>query len=593
MTRISLFALVPPLEREINLILNNEQISSALNKIHDQTGLVFSYQANLISGASPVTAMMKRKTVREALSIILPKHITYKSRSNYIILKNKPPETNVKVTQISGYVYDQKTEEKVPNVTIFDKESLQSVTTDEYGFYSIAVPVNNLSITINKENYKDTVIAVSEAREKGTLNISIKRMNDVIHGRDSLYLKEKLSEVNALTKKVFKKAKGYINSVNVKDTIQRNFQVSVFPFVGTNHRLSGSVYNHISLNVYGGYARGLNGFEAGGIFNVEKENVRGFQVAGLLNIVGDSLKGTQAAGLINITGNSAEGFQAAGLMNINEGRQKGFQAAGLMNISGKTTGTSAAGMMNIARNVKGVQLAGMANISDTLHGAAIAGMFNKTGRSVNGVQLAGMFNSADLGTTRAQIAGLFNKASFVRGVQIAPFNFADTASGVPLGLLSFVKKGLHQMEISADEVCYTNLSFRTGVQKFYNIVSVGMNFGPTAPLWQIGYGAGTSFRIKNKLNSDVTITGHHLSKGGFYIAASDLYRLYLGLEYKIGKKFSIAGGPTLNWYFADALPEAYKVTYRHIGPSPLYDRTDSDDYNNKVWIGWRCALRFF
>src|SRR5436190_19500492 len=88
LTQVPLLAMVPPLEREINLVLNNEQVSSALNKIHDQTGLVFSYQANLISGASPVTAMMKRKTVREALSIILPKNITYKSRSNYIILKN-------------------------------------------------------------------------------------------------------------------------------------------------------------------------------------------------------------------------------------------------------------------------------------------------------------------------------------------------------------------------------------------------------------------------------------------------------------------------------------------------------------------------
>ena len=73
--------------------------------------------------------------------------------------------------------------------------------------------------------------------------------------------------------------------------------------------MSGAVYNRVSLNILGGYARGLKGVEFAGWFNIERENVEGLQFAGLFNAVGDTVKGMQFAGLFNRLAKS--GFKLA------------------------------------------------------------------------------------------------------------------------------------------------------------------------------------------------------------------------------------------------------------------------------------------
>jgi hypothetical protein len=588
----SFFAIVPPLEREINLSVSNEEITRVLDKIEEQTSLVFSYNSKLLNGIAPVSLQLRHKTVREALALILPKSIIYKSKNNYIILKEKPEEKNPKKTEISGYVYDKTTEKKLADVTIYDKESLQSVTTDEYGFYSISVPSSNEKITVNKENYKDTTLSLSDVRESKIHNITIDPLSDSQRKRDSTYWKDRIKSMGAYTTQLFRKFKGYVNTINITDTINRKFQVSVFPFIGTNHKLSGNVINRLSFNIYGGFARGVNGFEIGGLFNIDRENVKGVQMAGIFNIVGDSVKGTQLASYFNITGNAMIGFQGAGLMNLNSGTQKGMQAAGLMNFNRKSaSGASIAGLLNITNSARGSQIAGLGNMNDTLNGIAFAGLFNVSANGGRVGQVAGLFNKQKEGSTYVQVAGLFNSTHYLKGVQIAPFNYADSAKGVPIGFLSFVKKGVHQIELNGDELFHLNLSFRTGVPVFYNIFSIGFQQGSHKNLWQVGYGAGTSFKIKNKWRSDVTLSMHHVSSGSFYFATSELYRLYWGVEYKASRKFSISAGPTFNLYLSDALLPDYQ-TYNNIMPYKSFDMTNSNDFNLKGWIGGRIALRF-
>src|SRR5690606_9748674 len=112
-----------------------------------------------------------------------------------------------------------------------------------------------------------------------------------------------------------------------------------------------------------------------------------------------------------------------------------------------------------------------------------------------------------------QISGFFNAARHSKGLQLAILNFADSSSGVPLGVFSFIKSGIHQVEISGDEAFYTNLSFRTGVKKFYNQISVGMQPGDGDLLWQIGYGIGSSVGITEKIAAEINLSTHHVSMG--------------------------------------------------------------------------------
>jgi len=158
-----------------------------------------------------------------------------------------------------------------------------------------------------------------------------------------------------------------------------------------------------------------------------------------------------------------------------------------------------------------------------------------------------------------------------------------------MGLFSFVKKGVHQIELGADELSPLNISFRTGVPSFYNIFSFSLVKGNDYS--QFGYGVGTSWRFSDKLRGDATFTMHHVSKGRFYFGTSELYRFYAGVEYKFRKKFSVAAGPTFNIYMSDALLPDYK-DYQNVAPYALFNNTNADDFNIKGWVGGRVALRF-
>lgn len=622
--RISLFAGVPPLEMQVNLSFNNEKISVALDKIHEQTSLVFSYQPSIFNNASPITIQLKNKTVREALALILPKNIAIKPKSHYIILKEKPAEKETEKIKLSGYVYDKNTDQKIPNVTIYDKNTLQSVTTNEYGFYSITLPKNNQCLSVNKENYQDTCVSVAVAEASPINNFSINPVSDSVSVKDTANWRLRLKDFSEKTNLLFKQFKGYVNTLNVKDTFTRNFQVSLVPFVGTNGLLSANVYNKYSFNIFGGYSRGTKALELGGFFNVNREQMTGLQGAGFFNIVGDSAKGAQLGGLFNITGRQMDGFQGAGLFNFNVGKTQGLQTAGLFNLNIKEVngvqlaglanfnykgikGVSAAGIINLTRfSVKGVQLAGFVNVcADTLAGFSAAGFTNLNWYSKqsveaagflnsarygdNNVQIAGLVNNTAKGSTKLQVAGVLNRAHNLTGLQIAMFNYADSASGVPIGLLSFVKNGVHQIEISSDELFYANVSLRTGVNKFYNIFNASSN----GSIWSIGYGVGTSFKLKNKWRVDVTATSNHVSSGSFYFATSQLYKFYAGVEYRLNNKISIAAGPTFNLYWSDALLPDYKTTYNNIAPYYLFNKNLPNDFNLKGWCGAKLAVRFF
>lgn len=619
--------LPPPLEREVNLTVSNEPVAAVLQKIQNQTALVFSYQSSVVAKIGPVSLQLKQKTVREALALLFPKDIAYKVRGNYIILKTRPDEAN-KTKEVSGYVYDKESQKKLPNVTIYDKTTLKSVTTNEYGYYTMTVPKDQQCIKVNKENYKDTCVQFPPAETAQLVNIPMDVQRDSLGRPDTITWRNRVREFGINTKAFFGRYKGYINTVNVRDTFERAFQVSFLPFLGSNGLMSGNVYNDISLNVIGGFSRGTNRFEAASLFNVNRERMKGLQLAGVLNVVGDSATGGQLAGIMNVTGRMMKGVQAAGFVNLNVGELKGVQLAGLFNANIRRvtglqmagsfnlntsdfSGLQTAGVMNLnAADVKGIGLSGMLNVvSGTLQGVLGAGLMNLTWhseeavelagalnvakRGTNNVQVASMMNSTLKGTTRVQVAALFNYANYVKGFQLGLINVCDSTSGVPIGFLSIVRKGLHQLEVSGDEVIPSNFAFRTGVQAFHTIFSVGAGPGSNSMMWQFGYGAGTSIRLSKNWRVDLSGSAHHISEGTLYTGVSARYIIYSGVEYKLTPYLRLAAGPTVNFYLADALLPDYTSVYSRIGPSAARSRELSNDYILKSWMGFKVALRFF
>ena len=339
-----------------------------------------------------------------------------------------------------------------------------------------------------------------------------------------------------------------LNMENIRDTLYRRWQISLFPFVGTNHTLSGNVINDYSLNIVGGYGLGVRKLELSGYFNMNRGHVEHAQLAGTFNLNMASMKGFQGAGSFNINRGTAEAVQVAGAFNFNGQSSQGAQFAGLMNLQMKD-----------------------------YRGSQMAAFMNFTGGKITGTQ----------------IAGFINYAKHVHGTQIGIINIADSVTGIPLGLINIVKHGYHKIEVSADEVFYTNLAFRTGVPLLHTIITAGIKPDDFEnPYWTVGYGIGTAPKLGRWLSLNFDVTANQVSKGNFTPAINILNKLYLGFEVQALPKFALTFGATLNAYVTDTTYDGYTDLFTDYHPEFIYDETSTDNINVKMWWGAKVGLRF-
>jgi hypothetical protein len=166
---------------------------------------------------------------------------------------------------------------------------------------------------------------------------------------------------------------------------------------------------------------------------------------------------------------------------------------------------------------------------------------------------------------------------------------------VPFGLLSLVGKGYHKIEISADEIFYTNVALRTGVRQFYNILTVGAKpdtFDDDETYWTFGYGIGTAPRLSRVLSLNVDITANQVVYGGAVEAINMINKLYLGIELQLVKHVGITVGATLNGYVTDTTYDKYQPLFTDYSPHIIADKTYGNDINMKMWWGGKIGLRF-
>jgi hypothetical protein len=329
---------------------------------------------------------------------------------------------------------------------------------------------------------------------------------------------------------------------------------------------------------------GTRQIELGFFVNIDRADVSWLQVAGFGNLVGRNVYGIQAAGFANVNGGETKAVQLAGFANTNLGESIGVQVAGFANTS--------------LKGMNGVQVAGFSNVTlGDSKGVQVAGLGNIQVGDYRGSQIAGLTNIATHKISGSQISTLFNHGRQVRGTQIGLINYADSLGGIPVGLLSIVKTGYHKIELSADEVFYTNLAFRSGVRKFYTLLHAGFkpdksfNAGDSS-VWTFGYGLGTARKISKKIFLNIDASAQHINKGSFTDAISLLNKIHVGFDFQLTKGFSIYTGATLNGYLTNNDYKEYPVLFTDFKPNVFYDETVSSNNNLKMWLGGKVALRF-
>jgi hypothetical protein len=208
------------------------------------------------------------------------------------------------------------------------------------------------------------------------------------------------------------------------------------------------------------------------------------------------------------------------------------------------------------------------------------------------VQLAGIANYTG-NEVSVQIAGLVNKAESIKDFQLALFNIADTSSAVSLGLFSFIRKGYHRLEFSADETFPVNIAFRTGTLAFHTFLNAGTAaFRKQNLLWNMGYGLGTSFGNPEKYLFDLDLTISEVTWQNHLKGTYHWYKFYFGTDRKITGKLSFVAGISFNALLSDSLePDFNEISSR----MPFYTLSStnySNGHNLKTWIGGKAGIRF-
>lgn len=587
----------PLLERTISIAFAGETLEASLKKLSRQGGFTFSYGSSLIDESEIVNATFTNRTVREILDHLFRGRIDYRERGKYIILIKAVQQTSSRAPQVlSGYVIDEATGERLKNVSVYDPETMSSAVTDDYGFFKIEIrkPTGDeIKLAVNKVQYTDTLVVVRDS-DTGLLNIPIRFDKDKIRTlADSVG-----NKFTRMWNRALRASEEAVNMENISDTLYRTSQFSLVPFIGSNGGLSGNVINDYSFNVFGGYSLGNRKLEFAGLFNAIRGDVKGFQFAGLANGVMGKVNGFQFAGLGNLTGETVDGVQFAGLANVTFKNSTGAAFAGLGNVTGGSQrGVHAAGLFNVATESSGpAQLAGFFNLTEgDFSGAQLAGGVNVVTDNGRGAQVAGLVNISADSFTGVQVSGLLNLAKDFRGVQISFLNFSKTMRGMPIGFLSFVSKGYHKLEISADEVFYNNIAFRTGVRQFYNILTVGAKpdtYKGEQTLWTFGYGVGTAPKISKWLYLNFDLTSNQIVHGKIE-KINLLNKLYTGLDFQITRNFSVTAGVTLNAQITDPQYVGYPEIFSDYTPNIVEERTFRDDLNMKMWWGGKIGVRFF
>ena len=601
-----------PLDRMVSVEVRNERMSEVLRQVSQQANFAFSYNPAVVNDTRTVTLRIVRQPVRIVLTQLFQgQAVAWKVRGNHVLLLGEG-ETKREPTHffLDGYITDGGTGQKIASVSIYERTSLASTVSNPYGYYRLKLVRDlptNARVEVRKRLYMGESVSVG-SRQSRTVDVRLRalpvsqppsstpvaasttatvsialpdtlppqpetaptlaqadtvrpvvpdslphqsaRIDSVPYPIDPIYSPPKPSvgeRAHDLANQVLAVAQQLIHRQNLDaDTLYRPFQLSVFPYIGTNHRLSNHVINHLSVNVFMGTALGVTGLEMGGFMNLIRADVRGGQFAGFGNVVGRNVYGIQVAGFFNrVNGNSTNALQAAGWSN-------------------------------------------------------------KTRRDANRIiQAAGFSNRTRDLRNSLQMAGFINHARMVRNsLQIALINTAESTNSVPIGLLSFVRtNGYKRVEIGANETFPVNLTFRTGVKWFYNLLTVGMI--PTnavgKQVWQLGYGLGTGVKLGRSWMATLEASSHFVGTTQLnQTVGQGLPSLMLRGSALLEKRFgrlALVAGPSLVFYNIGAeLDNPAKNTLANtrlrIQNTPMVSSLPFTNNGWASWFGWQVGLRW-
>lgn len=407
----------PILKRTVQVDAQRVRLSEALSLIARDGKFKLSYNAAVVNGDTVVNVTVNG-TVESALRQLVGPRFELKETGNHIILLDKSGARRKFV--ITGAIYDAKSGGPVAQASVHEVDGKHATSTDVLGTFSLDVggERDRTALLVMRKEYHDTVVYVGR---DGVMPRLALHKRQVIEPVAPICLHERCGVEDLGVARLLVSNSQFDLASNLNIVEYRKWQISLVPNVSSNKDIAPVAVNNFSFNVLAGYARGLDGFEVGGVANIESHDVNGMQIAGLTNLVGRNTTGVQVAGAINHTMRRLEGVQISGFGNTVWDTLTGVQISGGVNVvKGGLKGVQVAGGCNVAtQNVEGTQIAGAVNVTPKdVRKAQIAGGIN-FGHKVSGAQVAGGVNVALDSVGGGQVGFGANYARQVSGGQVS------------------------------------------------------------------------------------------------------------------------------------------------------------------------------
>lgn len=557
------------LDSKMSIDADKKPLGHILKIIEQKGNFRFAYYSKLVAKDSAVTIHAKQAAIKDLLDQLLGNKYEYKESKGFIIVRYAPLELALVLEKnsvvgeqqvISGYIMDIQTNKRIENVSVYERNALQSTLTDKEGFFELKLKniPQTIELTVVKENYKAiTTIFLSEI----TIHMGARKSNeDYVDGDFSAVERTGIG-------RFFISQRQKMQSLNLGGIMSEvPVQASLIPSLSTRGMMNSQINSSFSLNLLGGYTGGVDGFEMAGLYNINRMNVHALQMAGLFNTVGGSVKGVQLAGLYNNIFGDLNGLQISGIYNSVKGAQIGVQISGIYN--------------QAKQDAKGIQIAAIHN--------------NVTG-SQNGLQISGIYNTGNQKVRGIQIA-LLNFAKETDGLQIGLINFAGSPSGYSFGLLNFKKHGYQKFSITRNEISDINFSVKTGDNKLYTILMAGKSERTNEEkLTSFGFGLGKNILLANRVTYNPEISMQYLYLGN-WDRYNFVYKFDSPLTFRIFKGLALSAGPSFNLYSSERIDKKIPDINNSVFVQNRTKRYNVIKENGNLitgWIGWSFGLNLF
>lgn len=255
-----------------------------------------------------------------------------------------------------------------------------------------------------------------------------------------------------------------------------------------------------------------------------------------------------------------------------------FPGIGFVNMARGNHSTAYIGLVNYADSLSGTQI-GLINTVKQLPSGSQIGLVNTALSGENKAAQIGWVNANRSNLTGVQVGLINANSGKVTGLQLGIINYSDTVSGVPLGLISVVRKGGYRaLEVSLSEIAPVNVSFKLGVEKLYTSFNLAYNPNAEQKI-MYGVGVGSIIPLRNHFFFNPEISNMISTKKH---SAQQFLRAVpaFGFQYR---RMNIIAGPS--------------VSYFHSGKDRITNQPfmkifgHEFDSRNKIVVGVQAGIR--